>query len=394
MQEDSFLVLKDRLSREKIPGLDGVRAIAISLVVVFHLHFKAFRGWEESLGRTGVTLFFVLSGFLITWLLLKEEGRTGTVSLSRFYMRRFLRIFPGFYCFWIVYVGLALLARKHVSWGNCLAALVYLNNYYWPLRGGAEGGMLLTWSLGVEEQFYIVWPSIFKRFRTKLSGLSTSLVLLCGAVLVHRISLTYAWHASQVYSYAAFDSRMDSLAIGCLLAIAVRTGTGEKFVRGVCAHWSLPAFTFAGLAISMAIPSAVHGFAYWNVEGFTIESLLSATLIVQMIVLGGRIPWAWVNWEWVRFIGKVSYSWYLYNAIGPDAVNHSPLGHTLLRAPLGLIAGLVLATASYYIVEKPFLRLKAKYEPGGRQGETVRAMALYPPEAKGPIQSQRAPSEG
>jgi peptidoglycan/LPS O-acetylase OafA/YrhL len=361
-QEDSFSILESRLAQGKIPALDGIRAIAISLVVIFHLHLPVFQSWEESLGRTGVTLFFVLSGFLITWLLLKEDTRSGDVSLPKFYMRRFLRIFPGFYCFWIIYVLLALLVRKHVSWGNCIAALLYVSNYYWPLRGAGVGGMVLTWSLGVEEQFYVIWPSIFKRFRRNLGNVSLVLGALCGGVLVHRILLNYVWHASPIYLYAAFDTRMDSLAIGCLLAISIRTGRASRFVHFVCAHWSLPFLTFAGLALSMAMPSLASGFTYWNVEGFTVESVLAAILIVQMVVLGSRACWAWISWGWVRFIGTISYSWYLYNAIGPDAVNHSPLGHTLLRAPLGLVAGLLLASASYYIVETPFLRLKSKYE--------------------------------
>ena len=367
---NAFDVFVARLSQPKIPGLDGVRALAISLVVVFHLHFRAIRGWEESLGRTGVTLFFVLSGFLITWLLVKENDRTAKISLGNFYVRRFLRIFPGFYFFWIVYVGLALLAHKHVAWGNCIAALFYLNNYYWPLRGGGEGGMLLTWSLGVEEQFYLIWPSIFKRFRANLPAVSLSLGLICGLVLVYRILLHYVWHASSIYLYTAFDSRMDSLATGCLLAISVRTGKARTFVQSVTAHWILPAFTVALFALSMSVPS-ISRVQYWNVEGFTVESVLSAILIVQMVVLGSMVPWTWINWRWVRFIGLVSYSWYLYNAIGPDAVNHSRLGHTLLRAPLGLVAGLLLASGSYYFVEKPFLKLKSKYEV--KSGQTPNA---------------------
>ena len=362
MNDNPFSTLESRLSQGKIPGLDGVRAIAITLVAVDHIHLHAMRRWEESLGRTGVTLFFVLSGFLITWLLLKEDRRSGNISLSKFYIRRFLRIFPGFYCFWIIYVVLAMLAHAHVSWGNCIAALFYVNNYYWPLLGGGEGGMLLTWSLGVEEQFYIVWPSIFRRFRGSLEAMTLVLGGLCGVVLVHRILLVYVWHASPTYLYAAFDTRMDSLAIGCLLAISIRTGKARRFVQVVCGHWSLPALSFAMLALSMSVPSLIRGVPYWDVEGFTVESILSATLIVQLVVLGRQFPWAWINWRWVRFIGTISYSWYLYNAIGPDAVNHSPLGHTLLRAPVGLLAGLFFACGSYYIVERPFLRLKSKYE--------------------------------
>lgn len=105
--------------------------------MAFHLHFHATRGWEESLGRTGVTRFFVLSGFLITWLLLRENERTADISLWNF---RFLRIFPGFYSFWMVYQVLAFLAYRRVSCGNRIAALLYLNNYYWLCVAGEKAG--------------------------------------------------------------------------------------------------------------------------------------------------------------------------------------------------------------------------------------------------------------
>jgi peptidoglycan/LPS O-acetylase OafA/YrhL len=366
-KENTFTHLESLLSQRKIPGLDGVRAIAIALVVIDHLHFHAMRKWEESLGRTGVTLFFVLSGFLITWLLLKENGQNGDISLRDFYIRRLLRIFPGFYFFWIAYVGLALIARSHISWGNCIAALFYVNNYYWALIGGGAGGMLLTWSLAVEEQFYIVWPSVFRRMRGHLKGMSIALAGLCVAVLLYRALLVHVFRAPDTYLYAAFDTRMDSLAMGCLLAITIRTGKAIRFVGFVCSHWILPVATFAALAASISI-SSFFRFSYWNVEGFSVESLFSAMLIVQMVVLGDRMPWKWINWRAVRFIGTISYSLYLYNAIGPDLVNHSPLGHTFLRAPLGLVASLLLATGSYYIVEKPFLRLKSKYEAVRKSG--------------------------
>jgi peptidoglycan/LPS O-acetylase OafA/YrhL len=359
-EASAFAVLKSRLSASKIPALDGVRAIAISFVVIFHLHFRAIRGVEDAMGRTGVTIFFVLSGFLITWLLIKEHDRTGDISLWNFYVRRFLRIFPGFYCFWIVYVGLALIARKHVSWGNCIAALVYVSNYYWPLRGGGEGGMLLTWSLAVEEQFYLVWPSLFTRFRANLTRMTQVLAVLCGLVLLHRIVLFYVWHVSALYLSFAFDTRMDSLGTGCLLAIAIRTEAAGRFVRVLCAHRSLPLLTFLLFGLSIRLGSAPGSYA--SVTSFTVESVLAAILIVQMVVLGDGVPWGWIKWRWVRFIGTVSYSWYLYNAIGPDAVNHSFLGHTILRAPVALAAGLLLACSSYYIVERPFLKLKSKYE--------------------------------
>ncbi len=366
---DAFRALESRLSVGKIPALDGIRAIAISLVVVDHLHFDALRSWAEAFGRTGVTLFFVLSGFLITWLLIKEDDRTGQISLWNFYVRRLLRIFPGFYAFWGIYVGLAILAHRHLGWGNCIAALFYVNNYYWPLRGGAAGGMLHTWSLGVEEQFYIVWPSIFRRFRASRENISRGLIIVCLIVLLHRLVLHYFWHVSQLYLYTAFDARMDSLAMGCLLAVSIRTRQASRIVHFVCAHWSLPAVTFALLALSLSTP--LLSPSYWYLWGFTVESLLSAVLIVQMVVLGDRFPWAWINWKGVRFIGTISYSLYLYNAIGPDMINRSPLGHTFLRAPAGVAAAILLASGSYYIIERPFLRLKSKYEVKSRPGSSA-----------------------
>ena len=128
----------------------------------------------------------------------------------------------------------------------------------------------------------------------------------------------------------------------------------------------MPILTFALFALS-TIPSLIHlSIELW----FHFESILSAILIVQMVVLGDRFPWAWIQWKWVRFVGTVSYSWYLYNAIGSDEVNHSFLGHTV-TARAGPLAELLMACASYYIVERPFLILKSKYE--------VRAELVEPP---------------
>lgn len=231
------------------------------------------------------------------------------------------------------------------------------------------GGMALTWSLGVEEQFYLVWPSIFKRFRTRLERMSWILAGLCAAVLIYRILLFYVFRVNPLYLYAAFDTRMDSLGTGCLLAISVHTGKAERLVRCVCAHRALPLITLALFALSMGMPFWARRLPYWNIEGFSVESMLSAVLLIQMVVLGTEFPWKWINWKWVRFIGTVSYSWYLYNAIGPDAVNASPIGRTIFRAPAGLIVGLLMASASYYFVEKPFLRLKSRYETQVRSAD-------------------------
>src|SRR5262249_8001794 len=134
----------------------------------------------------------------------------------------------------------------------------------------------------------------------------------------------------------------------------------------ICAHWTLPLITFVCLIASMILQAYPTKIPYLNVADFTVDSVLSVILIVQMIVLGDRAPWTWINWRWVRFIGTISYSLYLYNAIGPDAINSSALAHTFLRVPLSLLAGLTLAIGSYYVIERPFLKLKSKYENSER----------------------------
>jgi peptidoglycan/LPS O-acetylase OafA/YrhL len=112
-------------------------------------------------GGTGVLVFFVLSGFLITWLLLKEEERFGTISLKLFYLRRTLRIFPAFYVYWILLVGSVLIVGRRVLIAQAVCSLLYVNNYYQAIFGDPNTGLSHTWSLGIEEQFYLLWPVTF-----------------------------------------------------------------------------------------------------------------------------------------------------------------------------------------------------------------------------------------
>src|SRR5215203_3503971 len=117
-------------------------------------------------GGLGVTIFFVLSGFLITWLLLKEEAKWGDVSLRLFYLRRSLRIFPAFYVFWaVIVIGMGVLRHKPVAWPQAISALFYTSNYYQAITGNWQTALFHTWSLAIEEQFYLLWPALFMALR-------------------------------------------------------------------------------------------------------------------------------------------------------------------------------------------------------------------------------------
>src|SRR5262245_22242535 len=147
--------LQAKLSRSHIPALDGFRAIAVLLVIFYHF------GFEKVPGGSGVTMFFVLSGFLITWLLLKEHEKNGKISLKGFYRRRILRIFPAFYAYWLGLVFLLLITGKSILWPHAIASFVYLTNYYNAILGDPNTGFSHTWSLAIEEQFYLLWPFFF-----------------------------------------------------------------------------------------------------------------------------------------------------------------------------------------------------------------------------------------
>lgn len=160
--------LDSKLSHSHIPALDGIRAVAVFLVIGSHFGFALVPGTQ------GVMIFFVLSGFLITWLLLKENERYGSVSLAGFYKRRTLRIFPAFYVYWLIVVTLLIGTGRAVPWPHAWSSLLYVSNYYSAINGDPNNGFSHTWSLAIEEQFYLLWPLVFLMLRANLRKMPTT----------------------------------------------------------------------------------------------------------------------------------------------------------------------------------------------------------------------------
>ncbi len=215
------------LAKSHLPSLDGLRATAVFLVVFYHADIA----WAS--GGLGVLAFFVLSGFLITWLLLKEEERSGTISLKSFYARRSLRIFPAFYAYWLLVTAALLLVQKRYVVAQAISSLFYVTNYYQALHGDPNTDFSHTWSLAVEEQFYLLWPVFF----LLLKNARNRLKFLIGAVVgisLYREILVFLVHRDQGYIYEAFDTRADHLLIGCLLAVALRGGKWTNLWRWLC----------------------------------------------------------------------------------------------------------------------------------------------------------------
>jgi len=342
------------LAKSHLPSLDGLRAIAALLVVFYHY------GFEWCPGGLGVLAFFVLSGFLITWLLLKEEERFGTISLRRFYVRRSLRIFPAFYTYWLLLTAALLLFHKRYIVGQAVASFLYVNNYYQAILGDPNTGFSHTWSLGIEEQFYLLWPMTFlalKRNRHRLRFLAAGIA----AVMLYREALALWFHRDQGYIYEAFDTRADQLLIGCLLAVALREGVWTRLWRWLCSTPSLVVATIVLLTASSAL-AVRFGATYRDAVGFVVDPLLVAALIAQTIAWPRLGMGAVLNWGWMRYLGTISYSIYLYQQVTVGPATKWTGRWPAAALPATVIAVVAAASASYWIVERPFLRLKERFE--------------------------------
>jgi len=183
------------------------------------------------------------------------------------------------------------------------------------------------------------------------------LAAMIGTIWVYRGVLQFVIGVDQGYIYEAFDTRADQLAMGCLLTVLLRSGHLPRLWGWLCT----PGASVVALALLVASVglSQVFGAVYRNVVGFAIDPLLVAILIAQVIALRESWLWRWLNWRWVRYLGTLSYSIYLYQ----QAVIH-PVQQAFMSYPLPVMLGatlasvILIASVSYHLVEQPFLRVK------------------------------------
>jgi peptidoglycan/LPS O-acetylase OafA/YrhL len=323
------------VSERRIPSLDGLRAISITLVILSHLvTWKHISGEAlGSYGTLGVFIFFVLSGYLITNILLGEYRRTSTISLPNFYLRRAFRIFPAAFVFLAVVI---ILYWKQVSWFHIAAAVFYFANM--DLSRPWIFGHL--WSLSIEEQFYLLWPLALKKWYRHRTW------IVLGAFWITPVFRTvlYAFkvHNGWLGSLPIFSNH---LAIGCLLAILAPR---LPKIRGTLALLMLAALVL--------IPwFALNTPARTLVSLFVLSPLLNvsaAGLVLHVI----QVPYRALNWRPVAWLGRISYSLYLWQELFcSNAALHS--GYLLV------LPSVACACLSYYLVEQPMLRLRDRWTP-------------------------------
>lgn len=321
------------------PALDGLRGVAIALVLIGHARLPGL----SAAATVGVTLFFVLSGFLITSLLLEERERTGRIDLLGFYKRRARRLLPGLFVFLAVIGGVYVLGGvgDRVA-GVILPPLFYYANWHVVL-GGNLPLVGHTWSLAVEEQFYIVWPLLLIG-AVALTGYRRLALVggsLAAAIAIVRFALWDPANADRVAR--ATDMRADALLAGCVVAFlfAIRPR--------VIPRWAMLAGT-AAVGASMLM----HGGG------------LRYTLLLLLVAVGGAILVAWaatrpaplLSWRPLVWLGGISYSLYLWQtpamSIARRVIEPEPLG-----VVVGILAALTLAITSTRYVERPFLRRRS-----------------------------------
>jgi peptidoglycan/LPS O-acetylase OafA/YrhL len=344
--------LASGLAEPRLPALDGLRAVAVFLVIFYHY------GIAWSPGGLGVLIFFVISGFLITWLLLKEHARHGAVSLRKFYIRRAHRIFPAIYFYAILTLTALVIFHKAVNWPQTISALFYVCNYYQAFLGDPSTDFSHTWSLAVEEQFYLLWPPLFVFLVRRGKWLAAVPALLIVFEWIYRAVLQFGLRVPQKYFYEAFDTRFDQLLVGCLLAIVLfKTRDHPGWARLSRLPW-LP-FATTGLLAASAALEFHFGSGYRDSLGFLFNPLLTAILIPQLIVFRGRWFAAWLQFKPVVYLGGISYSLYLYQqlVLYPASKRFHSMGPLFeLAATMALL--ILIASASYRFIEQPFLRFK------------------------------------
>jgi peptidoglycan/LPS O-acetylase OafA/YrhL len=336
--------LAEVLRNRHLPALDGLRAVAVAIVMVYHA------GVDAVPGDLGVTAFFVLSGFLITWLLLKEQKKTGRVSLRSFYLRRSLRIFPAYYAFIAISMVLDFLLDDPWSGFSIATAVTYTVNYRNAFLGHI-GPIAHAWSLAVEEQFYLLWPFLMILLSRK-QKLRSGLIAIIVGVCAWRSLLYLGFGVPEHYVYNAFDTRFDSLDSPRFLSKASLVARR--------AWYPLP------VIVLIYVSRELIGQAWHYSVGFTVDSLLMALVIVQLMQLSRAPGWRWLNFPFVMWLGTLSYPLYLWHTRSLGIADNITRSQAFLpNMLLGFALSVGLAAGSYYGIEKYFLGLKERLASPG-----------------------------
>ncbi len=338
----------------RIPCLDGLRALSIALVIVGHLFgtagFEATGAYVEWLpsANFGVRVFFVISGFLITSLLIAEATKTGTISVLKFYFRRTFRIFPAFYAFIALMGAASYWGLVPMHRGDIWYAVTYTANYNWD-RAWTLGHL---WSLSVEEQFYLLWPFLLLSAGIRRGKwIAISYVLLAPLV---RVGIWKLFPDMRAGIGETFETSADAIAAGCTLAYCRDWLSQQTWLKRLHSPWAM--LGIVSLAFVADRHSDYVSISYTVGETYT---NLAIALAVDWCLRNsqGRIG-AFLNSAVLVFVGQLSYSLYLWQQ--PFLNDHGT--HAWTHFPLNLILAVSFGLLSFYLIETPALRWRSRVE--------------------------------
>lgn len=344
-------------------SLDGLRAISIMGVVWVHATLASPYYLRFSVlpiignGAFGVDIFFAISGFLISTLLLRERDKLGKISLREFYLRRTLRIWPLYYATLAFYAAMALIFYRHSPRGpeffHYFPGYLTFTYTWFAFRSASKPIFNFAWSLSVEEQFYTLWAPVL-RFLDRLSPL-----LIMVGLIALRISASYGLLGKVLPPDSLFfriaTNISVSICLGVLLAHTLNSRKGfEKLYPFLGRKWSAP------VALALMFGCLALGSSFWLAQSATLFALIGACVIRETNGLAIAL-----TFRPLAYIGRVSYGVYMLNTLVVDAL-HSALSqigieHPAVTFPLFLGISVIVASVSYRYFESPFLTLKTRF---------------------------------
>ncbi len=351
----------NRFKSGYVPALDGMRGIAILAVMAFHTQFPLFQG-----GFIGVDVFFVLSGFLITTLLVREYDKSNAVSLKNFYMRRVLRLAPAFLFFLFVVVIVSFIFLERSPFYNNLIdafiALFYVANWAHALNIHPPVILSHTWTLSIEEQFYILWPITFIFLFKSLKSRGHVALIVLSAALLSWILRVYLLSSGSTITrvYAGLDTRADTLLIGCFLGIVLSSdllGEGVKRRLTFVLRYIAPLSALLLIRFFFKLNWMNPHIYYTN---FFAVIILVGIIILDISISRESMLRVILSLKPLVWIGGISYGVYLW---------HYPIYSVMLSRGFskasvlvfGTLSAFAVASVSYYCLERPFLRLKRRW---------------------------------
>ena len=349
-------------TQHRIPSLDGLRAISISIVIFSHLlshHETQFpilnwiNVWIFGNGGLGVSVFFVISGFLITLLMKKEEISAHQVNIRNFYIRRAFRILPAFLTFMFVMFILVQNQWIQVGKNQYFSALFFFYNY---MTFHPDFYIGHCWSLSLEEQFYLFWPILFSVFRSKKSSQIAFWMIVLSPLI--RVLSYYA--LPQPYRGkmpVMLHTRLDTLMLGCLAGIHYGTPELKIFFDKI--------FKIRLQYFALGVLICISPFLKWTLGGkyigllqSTFDSLAITILVIGCVLYPGTKIGRFLNTKYITHLGVISYSLYLWQQLFMIENKHYLF---LTQFPVNILAALSCAHLSYYWIEQPFLRWRQRW---------------------------------